>query len=418
MANQILTPRMILREAYAIAHQKSNFIMRVNRQYDDRFARRGAKIGQKLDVRLPAKYVTREGNAMQTQAHVERAVELPLATIMGVDLEFGQEELTFSLDDFSDRVLKPAVSQLIADVEHRALSILYRTVANSAGAVDDRVDFWGFQQAGQRITEQLAPLSDRTMCFQPAARVQFSDAVKGLFQSSDNIRDQYVEGVLGRTGGFDCYENTIVPSHVVGPLGGTPLVAGAGQGNPGTDNAYVATTDLVTDGWTAAAAKRLSAGDIITIAGVYDVHPETKQPYAHLKQFTVVEDASSDESGDAVVTIAPAIITGGAYQNVSAAPADNAAITVLGTANTAYGQSLAFHRDAFAFVTADLEDASQYGAWGGREVMDGLSMRIWRQGNIDQGTFPCRLDIAFGVAAIYPEWATRLVYDPAWKPSS
>ena len=413
MANTVLTPSEILREAYAIAHQKSNAVMRMNRQYDGRFAQKGAKIGQSLDVRLPAKYTTRTGNTMSTQNHVERSVALPLATIKGVDLSFGQEELTFSLDDFSERVLEPAMSQLMATVEADVLTGLYKTVANYAGVATETLATNGykkFQQCGQYMTEQLAPVdSNRTLCFQPVARVEFSDAVKGLFQSSQNIEQQYIEGKMGRTGGFECFENTLMPAHTPGAHGGTPLVAGGSQGNAGTGNAYVATTDLVTDGWTVS-TEVLKAGDIITLAGVYDVHPETKQSYGRLKRFVVQEDVTSDGSGNGTVTISPAIITGGAYQNVDAGPADNAAITVLGTASTTYGQSLAFHKDAFAFVTADLEDPSQYGAWGAREVMDGLSLRIWRAGNITDGTFPCRLDIAYGYASIYPEWATRLIY--------
>lgn len=412
MANIVLTPRMILREVYAIAHQESNFIMRVNRQYDNRYARTGAKNGQTLDVRLPAKYVTRRGNVMQTQNYVERSVPLILATIDGIDLNFGQEELTFSMEDFSTRVLRPAVSQLVATVESTTLKALYPSVANFAGAVNAAVTYKSFQQTGQYMTEQLAPKGmDRNICFQPQAAVDFNDAVKGLFQSSDNIKEQYIEGLMGRTGGFNCYENTLVPAHTPGLLGGTPLVAGANQGSDGAGNAWATFTDLATDGWTASTAI-LKAGDILTIAGVLDVQPESKDSYGRLKRFVVQQDVTSTGGGLATVRVSPAIISGGAYQNVTLRPADNAPITVLDhdVGDTSYGQSLAFHKNAFAFVTADLEDPSQYGAWGAREVMENLSFRIWRQGDIINGQFPCRLDIAYGSAPIYPEWAARLVY--------
>lgn len=411
MANKVLTPAMILREIYAIAHQVSNFIMRTNRQYDDRFAIEGAKIGQTLDVRLPPKYVTRRGNQMQTQNLVERSVPLPLATIDGVDLNFGQEELTFSIDRFSENILRPAVSQLVATVESEALKGLYKSVANYSGATNAAVTYKSFQQAGQYMTEQLAPTDNqRSTCFQPQARVDFSDAVKGLFQDSSNIAEQYVEGRMGRTGGFNCYENTLVPSHTVGVFGGTPLVNGASQGSTGVGNAWLTSSDLVTDGWSSGASA-LNAGDIITIAGVFDVHPESKDSYGRLKRFVVNEDVS-DTAGAMTINISPALISGGAYQNVTALPADNAVITVLAAdgTDTAYGQSIGFHKDAFAFVTADLQDPSQYGAWGARENFEGLSIRIWRQGDIVNGTFPCRLDIAYGFAPIYPEWANRLVY--------
>lgn len=420
MANTVLTPRMILREAYAIAHQASNFIMNTNRQYDDRFARKGAKIGQALDVRLPAKYTTRTGNTMSTQNHVERKVELPLATIRGVDLNFGQEELSFSLDDFSKRVLRPAMSQLIADVEADAFS-MYKRVANYVGnfvTTTTGLNYLQFQKTGKFLTENLAPQSERVACVNPESRVAFSDSVKGLFQSAESIKKQYVEGIMGRTGGFDIYENTILPTHTTGIVtttGGAITVttsAAADTGYDGTGNAWPTgdAFSLKVDGFTSA---NLKEGDVITITGVYDVHPETKQARGYLKRFVVQEDTNLSSSG--TLPILPFPILSGAYQNVSAAIVDGATVTVLGVTTGAasgltYAQNLSFHKDAFAFVTADLEDPSQYGAWGTREVMDNLSLRIWRQGDITNGAFPCRLDIAYGFAPIYPEWACRHVH--------
>lgn len=417
MPNTVLTPQMILKEVYALMHQSSNFIMRVNRQYDDRFANRELKIGQTLDIRLPPKYTVRDGNTMSQQNHVERKVPLPLATINGIDLNFTQEQLTFSIQDFSERVLKPAVSQLTATVEHRAMRELYKWVPNFVGVVTTATTtkFREFQTAGRFLTENLAPLSDRTATLNPQTRVDFSDAVKGLFQSSDNIREQYVEGVIGRTGGFNCYENTLVPAHTTGSF--TTAIAvttstTADTGFDGTGNAWPTgdAFELKVDGANPLVLKR---GDIITISGVYEVHPETKQSYGYLKRFVVQTDVSAG-SGTKTVPILPFPILSGAYQNVSAPIANDAAVTLLGPASGAsaitYGQNLMFHRNAFAFVTADLVDPSQYGAWGAREQFEGLSIRIWRQGDIVNGNFPCRLDIAWGCAAVYPEWACRWVH--------
>lgn len=404
---------MILRESYAIAHQTSNFIMRTNRQYDDRFAQEGAKIGQSLDIRLPAKYVTRTGNTMSIQNHVERAVALPLATIKGVDLEFTQEQLTFSLEMFSDRVLRPAMSQLMADVEADAFS-MYKRVANFVGVVTTTtgsgLTYRQFQQTGRYLTDNLAPRDgNRNMNMNPESTVEFSDAVKGLFQSASNIERQYVEGVVGRTGGFETFENTILPAHVSGTFTGVITVtttAGAPGFSDGTGNAYFATTSINIDGTTVLA---LNDGDIFTIAGVNEVHPETKQDLGYLKRFTISADVNGTTTGTLALT--PALIIGGAYANASAAALDGAVVTLHGPATGAaaitYGQNLAFHRDAFAWVTADLIDPSQFGAWGAREVMDNFSIRIWRDRDITNGNFPARLDIAYGFVPVYPEWACR-----------
>lgn len=408
MANTILTPSMITREAQMVLHQKINLLGNMNRQYDNRFAQTGAKIGTNLDLRLPPKYTTRSTSTYSAQNVVERKVSLPVASIIGIDTAITDTELTMSLDNFRQNILEPAMSQLAASLESTVLTGVYRKVANYAGTTSSQIDYKKFQQAGQVLTENLAPVdTNRVMGLNPASRVEFSDATKGLFQSADNIAQQYREGRVGRTGGFDVYENTLIPTHTVGTYAGTPLTNGASQGNAGTGNAYVSTTDLVTDGWSSGASS-LKAGDIITIDGVYGVHPETKASTGRLKRFAVVSDVS-DTTGAMTITISPAIISGGAYQNVSNLAGDNKAITVLGTTGQIYGQNLAFHRDAFAFVTADLAIPNGVDM-AARENYEGISMRFIRWFDGDTGDWKSRFDILYGYTAIYPELACRLVH--------
>lgn len=421
MPNKILTPRMILREVYALMHQTSNFVMNLNRQYDDRFQMSGVKLGKTLDIRLPPKYVTRRGNAMQPQNHVERSVPLPIAIIDGIDLNFTQEQLSWELQDFSERVLRPAVAQLVATVEAEAFNV-YKRVANYVGVVTTTngsgLSFQQLTQTGQYLTDNLAPRDGlRRAVLNSESTVALINDTKGLFQDSDSIAEQYIEGIVGRTAGYDVYENTIIPAHVAGVITSSTAApvavttTAADTGFDGTGNAWPEDDyfELKIAGFGTASLKK---GDILTIAGVYDVHPETRLPTGYLKRFVVYEDTNLTTSGTLPITPVP--ILSGAYQNVSAPIANNAPITFHGVAMSddgssqiIYGQNLMFHRDFAVFVTADLEDPSQYGAWGGREVMDGLSMRIWRQGDITHGSFPCRLDIAYGYAVVYPEWAVR-----------
>ncbi len=407
MANSILTPSIITKEALRILHAQSNFLTKINRQYDSRFAVNGAKIGTNLDVRLPNKFTVRTGSTYSAQDMVERKVSLPVATIKGVDCTITDTELTMSLNDFSEQFLKPAMNQLASDIEYNAMLSMYKSVPNAVGTVSTQIDYKKFQQAGQRLTENLAPSSDRTFLLNPSSRVEFSDAVKGLFQSSSNIEDQYREGVVGRTGGFDVFENTMIPVHTTGTYGGTPLTNGATQGSTGASNAYVATSSIVTDGWTSGGTS-LKAGDIVTFAGCYDVHPETKVSTGVLKKFVIVSDVS-DTTGAITMTVSPGVIAGGAYQNCSNRIADNSAITVLGTSATAYGQNLAFHKDAFTFVSADL-DIPKGVDMAARERFGNISMRFVRWFDGDAGTWKSRFDILHGMAALYPELACRLVH--------
>jgi hypothetical protein len=210
-----------------------------------------------------------------------------------------------------------------------------------------------------------------------------------------------------------------IKNHTVGSKAGTPLINGASQNVLITDTVatigavkdYNAQT-LITDGWTASSAI-FKAGDVFTIAGVYAVNPvpgegttgKTVMPY--LQQFVVLEDISADGSGNATPKISPAIITSGAYQTVSAAPADGAAIVVMGTAATAYPQNMLFHEDAFTLVTAPLE-MPDGAAWKERENADGISMRLVKDYDITNDVDIIRIDVLYGWTAVYPDLAARL----------
>jgi hypothetical protein len=370
-------------------HQKLNFVGSINRAYDDSFAVKGAKIGTALNIRLPNQYTVRTGATLTAQDTTENDVTLNVTTQKGVDLNFTSVDLTMSLDDFGKRILDPAMAVLAANIEADAMSMykdVYQTVANTGAAIT----FNKVLQARKKLQDSLAPTGDRTCNLNTQDNLDLVDALKGLFQDSGQIAKQYKEGYMGRTGGFDFMENTLWPSHPRGAANGSYLVNGASQTG----------STLAVDTGTGA----LAVGDVFTIAGVNSVHPETKNSTGVLQQF-VVTAAFTGGSGN--VSISPAIVTSGATQNVSGSPADNSAITIVGTASTNYGVSLAYHKDAFTFATADLLMPKGVD-FAAREVQDGLSIRIVRAYDINNDKFPCRLDILYGYKTIRPQLAVRL----------
>ncbi len=396
MPNTLLTVDKITREALRILHNKLSFVGKVMRQYDDSFAQTGAKIGDTLRIRLPNQYTVRTGAALSTQDTTEENTTLTVATQKGVDTTFTTKELTMSLDDFSERILQPAMAVLAANIEADAFNMT-KNVYNLVGTPGTTPSTLKvFLDARAKLNQFLAP-KDNNRCIQMNSETSASivDALKGLFQDSQAIKKQYREGMMGRTAGFEWFENELIYNHTNGAQGGTPLVNGAGQTG----------STLVTDGWTA--GTDIKAGTVFTIAGVNAVHQETKADYGFLKQFVVTQDATADGTGNATLSISPAIVTTGAKQNVSAGPADNAALTLVGAANTTYPQNLAFHKEAFAFATADLElpDGVHFAS---RQVYDGISMRIVRQYDINTDQIPCRIDVLYGYAAVRPELACRI----------
>src|SRR5574343_546944 len=414
--NSLLTPTVITREALRILHAKLNFVGNVNRSYDDRFAQSGGKIGNTLNVRMPAKYKARKTATYSAQNYVERSTPVVMASQYGVDVSFTSQELTLSLDDFSDRVLKPAVSQLAAEIEGDALAKAFQSVANFVGTTSTTMTYKQFAQGGQVLSEQVAPPDGRIALLNPLSRVEFSDAVKGLFHDSTQIEKLYREGKMGRTGGFEVYENTLIGSHTAGTLAGTPLTTGANMGVSATTNTWAATANIDVDG--ATSGTTLKAGDVLTFgtltAGWVDCHPETKASYGKLKKFVVTSDVTVVTAGTVTVTVSPApiFISGNAYQNCirTKADSDNMTVTLWSAASANFGQNLQFHPDAFTAVFADLEDVSKYGSWGSRQTMDGISMRTARQYVLTDDSFPCRIDVLWGFAPLYPELAVKSIH--------
>ena len=389
MSNTILTIDMITRESLRILHQKLNFIGKLNLQYDSQFAVEGAKIGASLRVRTPAKYTVNSGPTLTTQDHTETKIDLPLATQKHVGVSFTTKDMTLSLDEFSNRILDPAVSVLASNVEADAMNLFDE--ATHGVLATTAVDFADVNSTREKLTYSLAPQDNlRCMTWNPAHVTDFLNDTKGLFQDSTQISTQYKEGELGRIAGFNHFENTINPAHTTGALAGTPLSNGTDQTG----------ASIATDGWTASTT--IKEGDIVTFSGSYAVHDETKSTLGFLKQFVVRADVTASTAGAATLTLSPAVSASGSGQNVSQAIADGATVTALGSASTVYQRSIGFHRDFAAFVTADLL-MPQGVDMASRQVMDGISMRIVRDYNISTDQMPCRIDVLYGYAALYPE---------------
>jgi hypothetical protein len=390
VANTLLTATAITREALRVLHQKLNFVGSIVRDYDDSFAKKGAKIGDTLKVRLPNEYTVRTGATLTVQDTVETNVELKVQTQKGVDLNFTSVDLTLSLDDFSERILEPAMSTLAANVEADAMS-MYKDVSQSIWNGGAAATYNQVLDGRTLLQNSLAPTNARTANLNSYDMPDVVKDTKTLFNDQSQLGKQYKEGYVGRAAGFDFAENTLWPSHL----------RGAGAGYLVNNAAPVSgATTLIVDTGTGA----IKDGDVFTIAGVFRVHPETKQSTGILQQFVVTADATS---GAGTWTISPAMVSTGGRQNISALPADNAAITFLGTASTAVGTSLLYQKEAFAFATADLVMPNGVD-FAARRVMDGLSMRIVRAYDINNDKFPCRLDILYGYATLRAQLAARL----------
>src|SRR5215472_298026 len=404
MANTLLTISMITREALRVLENNLRFTKYVRRDFDDSFGRAGAKIGTVLNIRKPARYVGRTGQGLSIEDATETLVPLVLNTQRGVDIAFTSQDLALSIDDFSDRFIRPAIANVANNVDADGLK-QYVNVFNMIGTPGTVPNaLLTYLQAGQRLDEEATPRDDmRSLVISPAMQATIVDTLKGLFQESTEIARQYEEGTMGRSIGFKWSMDQNVQTNTIGVLGGAPTVNQAGQTG----------SSLVTNNWTASAAVRLLQGNVFTIGsgatGVYAVNPQSKQSTGALREFVATANASSDGSGNMTISIYPPITTTGPFQNVVAAPGAGALINVQGAASTATPQGLAFHKDAFALGVADLPLPG--GVDMAARVADkqlGMSIRLVRAYDINTDRFPTRIDILYGWTTLYPELACRV----------
>lgn len=392
-SNTLITPTIIAKEALMML--ENNMVMGnlVHRQYKQEFA----KIGTSVTIRKPNKFTATKAQARTNTNMAESSDTLTVATQAHVSWAFSSVELTMTIEEYSRRYIKPAANAL-ANIIDKDGCALYTDVWNTLGTPGVHPStFKSLGDCQQRLDEEAAPADQRVAVLNPAANWNLADGLKGTFAAKPAL-DIFTKGYLGTVAGLDLHMDQNIQAHTTGTFttSSTPLVNGStSQG----------ATTLVTDGWQASTAV-LKDGDVFTVANVYSVNPVSGDSTGVLKQYSTTSDKSSDASGDATISVPFAQRSTGAYKTISAMPANDAAITPLGTEATAYAQNLVFHPNAFALVVMPL--AMPAGVWGGRETFNNMSIRVVKDYDIDADEEIIRLDVLYGWKAIYPELATRL----------
>ena len=401
MANSLLTIDMITRKSLEILENNLVISRNINKEYDDSFAVEGAKIGSTLRIRLPDRALVTDGAALQVQDDNEQYTTLTVSSQKHIGINFTSAELTMQLDDFAERVLKPRISQLASSVDADVANA-YKSIYNTVGTPGTTpATALVLLQAQQKLNESAAPMSPRYATVNPAANAGLVNGMTGFFNPTGTISRQFKTGMMGEgVLGFDEMNmSQSIVNHTTGSRAGTILVNGAvstqGQATISIDG-LTGATDTVT------------AGDVFTIAGVYAVNPQTRLSTGSLQQFVVTAAQTGASNALANMAISPPMYTSSnALATIDAFPADNAAVTFVGTASTVYPQNLVYHKNAITLATADLL-LPQGVDMASRQVHNGISMRIVRQYDINNDRMPCRVDVLYGFNTIRPPMACRI----------
>lgn len=415
MSNTTLTADVVAKTALAILDNELGVLKTVHRAYEDEFSNQvnGYKVGDTISIRRPADFTVRSGATLSAQDVIEGKTTLTIDQQVGVDFQFTSSDLTLKITDLSERVMKPAMSSIINYMANDVLTVMYKRLYHWVGTPGQTINsFADFAAGPQRLDTMAVPMESRYAALSPADHWGLLGSQTSLYMQ-DVAKGAYRDGSLGKIGGVETRMSQVVPTHTVGPLGGTPLVNGATQ-NVSYDTAKNTwTQSLITDGWTAAAAARVKEGDVFTLyaagtsgAKVKMVNPKTKAVTDVDQQFVVCDDGSSDGSGNLTLTISPPIITSGPHQTVNVAPADNAGLTFSGTASTGYVQNMMYHKNTMALAVVPMEmPAAAYG--GHRESYKGLSVRVVPIYDGVNDISKWRLDLLYGRKVIDPRLGVR-----------
>lgn len=404
MANSLLTINMITREAVLLWRNTNAFVRNIDTQYDDQFARTGAKIGASLRIRLPNDFTVAQGPAAQVQDTSEQSTTLVMANQYHVDVAFSSVDRSLSLDDFSRRILAPMVNNLAGAVAVAVMngveggaSNFVSNVDSSGNVITPTAATW--LRAGAILDIRSAPKGSRKIVMNPITKSNTVASLAGLFNPQQKISDQYDDGEMSEALGFEWFSDQTVINHTTAAYSGTLQVSGANQ------TGLAITVGAITGGF--------ALGDIISFVGVNAVNRITKADTGQLMQFVVTAAVAS---GGTSVSIYPALIppivvngvsTPVQYQTVTASPANNAVITVATNASAQYIKNIAFAPEAVTMVTADLELPKGVHE-AAREEYDGISMRMISAYDVRSDEFITRLDVLFGFLWVRPEWAVAV----------
>ena len=395
-----------------VLENELTFSSEVNRNYDDQFAVVGGKIGNTVNVRRPGRFIGAVGPALSVEDFNETSVPVTLSTQFQVATQFTTQDLALSLDMFSDRVLKPAVATIANRIDRDGLTMAALQTANIVGtAGTPPTGLITYLTAGAYLDAEGAPRDGRRACIvEPFTSATIVDSLKGLFMPQEAIAEQYRKGLMGRdSAGTNWKLDQNVVSQTFGSYSGNTLSADT-----------TSQVGYLSSGWSqystiqikASSSSTLNAGDVIQIAGLYATNPQNRQAYGSGKLRNFVVQATTTVGTSATsITVSPAIIIGGQFQNTAiiGTTSTTAVVTPFNNTGTLSPQNMLFHRDAFSLAVADLElpeGVHFAGRASDKEV--GLSIRVVRQYTINNDSIPTRLDVLYGWAPLYQELACRI----------
>lgn len=415
MPNSYQPWQVFVNEAMAILKNDLVFLKGVNRDSQYLFAKPGMKSGNTVNLRYPARFIGRQGEAYTPEAYAETSYAVTVRPLQGVDVDAPSTDWTLNINNIREDILKPAMAQLVNNIERDCMQLGYQGVSNFVGTPSTALTTSApLASARAILMNEAAPSPDKIKgVLNPDTNASLVPAFQTLYNPQVSISSQWEKGLITkRTLGADYFESQNIWSHRIGPLGGTPAVVGAG--NTGSS--------IPTSGWTASGL-RLRKGDIISFAGVRPVNPMNRVPYGastYLRTFTVTADVNADGGGLATIPIFPALIPApDQFATVDVSPDAGALINVWGAAaagqaalaNTYQIQNMIYDPSAFTFagISQEIPKGSVEMAWEATDPDTGVQLRFLRQFDGRSNNFINRFDVLYAFGVPYGQLGVRAI---------
>lgn len=404
MANQFIFPDWVAPEALRLLLNKLEVAQFFNTEYNKEFDRE-FPIGEVVRVKLPQRFLIRDGLGYSPQAINRINTTVTCNQIFGVDFEWDSFEQALlmerSKEEISRQYLEPAMAQIAQEIDSRAALFAYQNANNIVGQLGvDPNNPATFMQARQRMIELACPPGgEKGMIVPPAVNTALVPALQSLFNPASEISEQYKEGSLGKLWGFDWYESMSLFRHTAGTWTVPAANTISATANQSGNQLLVSNTNGDT----------YNVGDVFSIANVNEVNPMTRRALSTVPKQFVVTAPLTGTGGPDTLSISPAIFgPGSQYQNVDSLPAANALMTLFpGTPNPngkSGAQALWIHRDAFALVGVKLESpkATELTSQA-RDKKTGIPIRFVRMFDPIQSKMVNRWDTCIGFGQLYAD---------------
>ncbi len=310
-----VTPTIVAKEALLVLEDNVVLAGLVHRDYSKEYQ----KIGSTVVVRKPTSFTASAvtaGTSMHMNTVTESSVTVVLNSHLDVSWEVSSQELSLNVADFSEQFIQPAmiahaatVDSLLADLYRDAY--VHQTVS-STPAITDLADLEGI------MSHVKVPLNDRRLVLAPITKSGYMGVASIINANKSGDGGRALRNAeIGRLLGFDTYMDQRIRTHT------QPIADAAGAlGNAWSAAATSGSVISIT------ASGTILADDVFKVTG-YD------------EWFVVAKNATADSGGSVLVAFDPASV--GTF----------AAASVI-TFQKSHRANMAFHKDAYALVTAPL----------------------------------------------------------------